>query len=138
MSDDLNARDFQASTFIKKDMLKREGPRRLPIRSVEAADGLARNGKPPRKILVLTFTDETRFGLSANVNLQRVIELFGERTANWIGKTVELYFSPDVPNPSGGEAGGIRVRPAAGSLPAVPVTDFTAVLTKEARHDDPF
>jgi hypothetical protein len=130
MSDDYNARDFQTSSFIKKDTLKRDGPQRLTIRSVEEADGIARDGKPPKKILQLTFTNESKFGLGAQINLRRVIELFGEMTSAWVGKTLELYYSPDVRGP-GGEEGGIRVRPPVGSAPAVTVPDFTAVLQSE-------
>ena len=34
----------------------------------------------------------------------------GDNTDRWIGKTIEIYFNPDVPNPSGGEPGGLRLR----------------------------
>jgi hypothetical protein len=67
-------------------------------------------GQAPKEELQLVFTDDTRFSLRAMTNLRRLIEAFGPHTAQWIGKTIELYFSPDVPNPGGGEPGGIRIR----------------------------
>lgn len=125
-----DARDFQTSSFIKKDTLKRDGPQRLKIKAVESADGIARDGKPAKKILQLTFDNDSKFGLGTQINLRRIIEAFGEKTSGWIGQTIELYYSPDVRGPSG-EEGGIRVRPPTGSAPVVTATDFTSVLTNE-------
>jgi len=119
---DFNARDYMSSTFIKKADLRTGGPRRLTIKAVEEGDGLpGRAGQAPKKELQLVFTDDSRFSLRAVTNLRRMFEAFGERTAAWIGKTIELYFSPDVVNPSGGDPGGIRVRvpeaaPASGTF----------------------
>jgi hypothetical protein len=123
-----DARDFQTSSFIKKDTLKRDGPQRLTIKAVEKADGIARDGKPPKPVLQLTFTNDSKFGLGTQINLRRVIEAFGEKTSRWIGQSIELYYSPDVRGPSG-EEGGIRVRPPTGPVPTVTSTDFTAALT---------
>jgi hypothetical protein len=125
-----DARDFQTSSFIKKDTLKRDGPQRLTIKAVEKADGIARDGKPPKPVLQLTFTNDSKFGLGTQINLRRVIETLGEKTSAWVGKTLELYYSPDVRGPNG-EEGGIRVRPPAGAAPAVTVPDFTAALQSE-------
>ena len=109
--DEFNARDYLSSSFIKKDELRLGGPRRVVIQTIEEADGLPkRNGQLSRKELVLVFTDGSRFGLRAQANLQRLLDAYGERTSAWIGKTIELYFNPDIPNPSGGPSGGVRVR----------------------------
>jgi hypothetical protein len=111
MTEDMNARDFLTSTFIKKEELRQSGPRRLTIKAVEKSMGLpGRNGQPAQPELQLVFHDDTRFSLRAQINLRRVAEAFGDRVSNWIGKTIELYFSPDVVNPGGGTPGGIRVR----------------------------
>ena len=108
---DFNARDFLTSKFIRKDDLRTGGPRRLLITDVEKAPGLpGLGGRPAKDELVLVFADGMKFGLRARVNLERIVEAFGMQTSNWIGKTVELYFSPDISNPSGGAPGGIRVR----------------------------
>jgi len=106
-----NARDFLTNTFIRKEDLRQGGRRRLVIRAVEKSMGLpGRNGQPAREELVLVFHDETRLGLRAQVNLRRLIEAFGERTATWINQTIDVYFSPDVVNPGGGAPGGIRIQ----------------------------
>ena len=106
-----DAREFLSNSFIRKEDLRQGGRRRLVIQAVEKAMGLpGRNGQAAREELVLVFHDDTRFGLRAQVNLRRLIEAFGERTANWIGQTIDLYFSPDVVNPGGGSPGGIRIQ----------------------------
>lgn len=113
MLNDLNARDYLSSTFIKKADLRAGGPRKLTIKSVEQGAGLpGRNGQAAKPELQLVFTDDTRFSLRAQINLRRMLEGFGDRTSQWVGKTIELYFSPDVPNPGGGEPGGTRIRMA--------------------------
>jgi hypothetical protein len=116
---DYNARDYISSTFIKKAELRSGGPRRLAIRTVEEGEGLpGRNGQAPKKELQLVFTDDSRFSLRAQTNLRRMFEAFGDRTSLWVGREIELYFSPDVVNPGGGEPGGIRLRlPDAVSVP---------------------
>ncbi len=109
------------SKFIKKQALQAEGPRRLVIQAVEETDGLKGRDGTSRKELQLVFADDTRFGLRAEQNKQRLIDTFGYRTSTWIGREIELYFSPDVPNPSGGEPGGIRNRfPPGAERPGAP------------------
>jgi len=108
----MNARDYLTSgSFIKKAELRASGPQRLTIKAVETAEGLpGRDGKPAVQELQLVFTDDRRTPLRAQVNLRRMLEGFGDDTATWIGQVIELYFNPDVTNPSGGEPGGIRLR----------------------------
>ncbi len=133
---DYNARDYLNNTFIKKEDLRASGPRRLQIHGVEEADGFPDKGKPAKKELHLLFADQTRFSLRAQVNLNRVREAFGDRTSLWIGKTIELYFSPDVTNPGGGEPGGARVRvPDPGSAPSPGV--FVSELEPAAEKTRP-
>ena len=108
---DFNVRDYMAVSFIKKQELRAQGPRRVTIKSVEEADGLpGRDGKPARKELVLLFTDGTKFGLRARINQETMVDLHGERTSGWIGKAITCTFDPSVMNPFGGEQGGIRIR----------------------------
>jgi hypothetical protein len=125
MANDLNARDYLSSTFIKKADLRAGGSRKLTIKSVEQGTGLpGRNGQAAKPELHLVFQDETRLSLRAQANLRCVLEAFGDRTAQWVGKTIEIYFSPDVVNPGGGEPGGIRVRvPDTTPSPGVFVSD---------------
>jgi hypothetical protein len=131
-----DARDFQTSNFLKKDTLKRDGPQRLTIKEVHKADGISRDGRPPKPVLQLTFTNDMKFGLGTQINLRRIIEQLGGQTSNWIGKQIELYYSPDVRGPAG-EEGGIRVRPPNGAVPAVAAPDFSAVLGPELTDDVP-
>jgi hypothetical protein len=113
-----------ASGFYKKEDLRLTGPQRLTIRAVEQADGLARNGQPAKKVLQLVSTDDKRLSLGTQANLRRLIEFFGERTARWVGQTVELYYSPHVRSPSGAE-GGIRLRLPNGDRPPTSPLDFS-------------
>jgi hypothetical protein len=137
-ANNFNARDYLNSTFIKKADLRQSGPRRLTIKAVEQGQGLpGRNGSPAKPELQLVFQDDTRLSLRAQVNLRRMLEAYGDRTATWIGKPVEVYFSPDVVNPGGGEPGGIRIRvPEHGTGPtpssSAPSPDiFTSELDEE-------
>ena len=108
---DFNVRDYMAKGFIKKQELRAQGPRQFTINAVEEAEGLpSRDGKPPRKELVLVSTKAEKFGLRARINQDTMADLHGERTSGWIGKTITLFFDPNVQNPFGGEQGGIRIQ----------------------------
>jgi hypothetical protein len=98
-------------SFLRKQDLRRDGPRQLVIASVEEREGLPdrRTGEKGRE-LQLVFTDGARLALGAAENLRRVIALFGPNTDQWSGKTIEVYFDGDVSNPTGGEPGGIRLQ----------------------------
>jgi hypothetical protein len=124
MSSDFDARDFQTSSFYKKEDLRLSGPVRLTIKAVEQTDGLARNGQPARKVLQLVSVDDKRLSLGTQANLRRLIEFFGEKTSRWVGQTVEAYYSPDVRSPSGAE-GGIRLRLPDGDRSPVSPLDFS-------------
>lgn len=124
---DFDANEFLTSNFIKKDALKAGGPRLLTIRSVDQADGISRDGKPAKTILQLTFTDDSKFGLGTQVNLRRVLEGYGGRTSQWVGKTLELYYSPDVRGPKG-EEGGIRIRIPSGTAAPIATYNFADAL----------
>ena len=136
MTDDLNARDYlSGGSFIRKAELRTGGPRRLTIKSVESIPGLPKNGGKPQPVLCLTFQDDTRFPLGTQVNLKRVLNAYGDRTAGWIGKVLELYFSPDVSNPSNaGDPGGIRVRIPDNNTVTAP---SPGVFTSELDDDQP-
>jgi len=129
-----DANDYLNSTFIKKQDLRSGGPRRLTIESVTEVDGLpGRSGQPAKKELCLSFPDGTRFGLRAATNLRRLVEAFGPKTSMWVGKELELYFSPDVVNPGGGDPGGVRIR-----IPEAATRAHSAsVYRSELEDDDP-
>jgi hypothetical protein len=124
-----NAEEFRSSVFIKKDSLKRDGPQRLTIKAVEKGDGIARNGRPAKPVLQLTFENDTKFSLIADVNLKRVIEQYGPQTSGWMNQAIELYYSPDVRGPNG-EEGGIRVRFPEQARPAIATPNFSAALKR--------
>jgi hypothetical protein len=119
MTMDYNARDYVSSTFIRKEDLRTGGPQRHTVKAVEEADGLpGRNGTPARKELVLVFNDGSRASLRTQTNLKKMLERYGEKTSRWIGQPVELFYSPDIPNPGGGAPGGIRIRfPESATVP---------------------
>lgn len=121
----MDAQKFvKGGSFLKKQELRREGPRQLVIATVEEGMGLAHRHTGERAAeLRLVFTDNTRFGLGAAENLRRMMALFGTDTDQWVGKTVEAYFAPDVHNPTGGEPGGIRLQ-----LPGTSADEFTSDL----------
>ena len=106
---DYDARDFQSSSFFKKEELRRDGAKTLTVQAIEQGEGFAKNGKPPKPVLHLVFPDDRRQSLGTQANLNRMIEWFGPLTSGWIGKTITLYYSPDVRGPNG-EEGGIRLR----------------------------
>jgi hypothetical protein len=126
----MDAQKFvKGGKFLKKQELRREGPRRLVIAAVEEGEGLPdkRTGEKTAE-LQLVFDDDARFGLGTAENLRRLITLFGNDTDQWIGKTIEAYFAPDVPNPTGGEPGGVRFQ-----LPGAQAEDFVSDLEPPAK-----
>lgn len=127
---DYDAREFQSSNYIKKDELKRDGEKRLTVRAVEQADGIARNGKPAKKILELLIDDDRRLSLGTMANLKRMIEWFGVHTSAWVGQVIVAYYSPDVRGPNG-EEGGIRLRRPGAPGPVTPSRSFAADLKTE-------
>ena len=69
-----DARDFQTSSFFKKDELRRDGPQTCTVQAVEQGEGFARNGQPAQPVLQLVFTDDRRQSLATQANLKRIIE----------------------------------------------------------------
>jgi hypothetical protein len=107
----MDARKYMKSSFIKKQDLQRDGPRPLTVAAVEEGVGFdSKNGAPPPTELQLVFTDGSRLSLRTEANLRRMFSWFGHDTEQWVGQTIEVYFSPDVTNPRGGEPGGIRLQ----------------------------
>jgi hypothetical protein len=106
MSNDVSRFLKNPAKYIKKEELKAEGPRRLVIEGT--AEDESKFSEGPE--LCLTFTDGTRISLRADANLRACIRLFGRDADAWAGREVEVYFDPDVPNPRGGDQGGIRLR----------------------------
>jgi hypothetical protein len=124
--------------FIKKHDLQQEGPRTVTIAAVEECAGFdTKNGEPPPLELQLVFTDETRLSLRTAENMRRLVSWFGLDDEKWVGRTVEVYFSPDVPNPRGGAPGGVRLqlptRP-----PAVPFKSDLEYVDETTGEDVPF
>ena len=85
------------SEFIQKSALKEDGPQRHWIKAVYYYLFQARDGNPPKKELVLSFTDTPLlFSLSAKVNKRALVDAYGKHSKGWIGKLVELYYEPNV------------------------------------------
>ena len=108
----MNARDYLTSKFIKKADLRASGPQRLTIKAVEPAEGLpGRNGKRPCQELQLVFTDDRRYSRCGHRSTcDACSKRSATRPTGGSAETIELYFNPDVTNPSGGEPAGIRLR----------------------------
>jgi hypothetical protein len=133
----LNAKNFERpGGWLKKDDLRRTGAQLFLVASVEEREGKDwGDGKPVYPELVLVFTNGKRFPLRATVNLDRVRDGWGDDCTTWPGKTIEIYFSPDVPNPRGGEPGALRVR-LPESVPAIPVKRVTVPLVELPEDDE--
>ena len=81
-------------------------------------------GRTARKVEALrSLLDAGRLGTQAN--LDRLMEWFGPATSGWIGKTIVLYYSPDVRSPDG-KMGGTRVKLPERQAPTTAPRNFTA------------
>jgi hypothetical protein len=97
--------------YVKKADVRRDGPQTLTIATVTEVESLPDMKGKIWKVLELTFTDDRKFTLSAEINRARIVALYGPDTDGWLGKRIVIYFNPDIRNPrSGGEAGGLRVQ----------------------------
>ncbi len=120
------------SEFIQKSALKEDGPQRHWIKAVYYHLFQARDGNPPKKELVLSFTDTPLlFSLSAKVNRRALVAAFGTKSQGWIGKLVELYYEPNVIFGSD-LVGGSRVR-----IPALSDEEQKAADIAETMPDEP-
>lgn len=109
----MDARSFltqKQTAFVKKADLRRSGAAVYTIQEIDTVESrFSRPDEPPISQLCLVFTNKQKW--TANqTNLQLLIQLLGHNTDRWINRQVELFVDMSVPNPSGGEAGGIRVR----------------------------
>ena len=115
---DVDAREYLTGGFVKKQELRTHGPRQVVVEEVEEVEGYFadRDGKKKPE-LVLVFADKTKLPLRNEATRLAMIVGYGSRTSGWVGQTVELYFDPNVANPKGGDAGGIRIRRPASTGP---------------------
>lgn len=102
----------RAGNYLRKADLRKSGEQAFTIAEVTEADSLPSMKGDVYKVLELGFTDGHKFTLSAEVNRGRVEAMFGSDTDAWIGRRLCIYFSRDIPNPKGGEPGGLRVKEA--------------------------
>jgi len=108
---DYDVRDYSNSVFVKKDDLRRNGPKVAMVQSVEEVPGLAKRDGRQTKELVLVFPDGSKFALRAKANRDAMSDAYGFRASGWIGKVIELYCDPTVTNPfNSSDQGGVRLR----------------------------
>ena len=70
-------------------------------------------GRKEKGVPALKFKDrQKQLVLRTSTNRKMLVSLFGTDTKNWIGKTVALYFEPNVMM-KGKQVGGIRIKAAA-------------------------
>jgi hypothetical protein len=119
----MNMREFAGDMYLKVDDLRRSGPKKVTIRSIE--DGSF--GKP-----VLKFNDGTLLSVNAT-NTKALIRAYGEESDDWQGKVIELYIGPTQFN--GVPQDSVLVRPIS---PAIPISERTppkpaAAVSREDR-----
>jgi hypothetical protein len=129
---DVDAREYLTGGFVKKQELRTNGPRQAVVEGVEELEGYFAGKDGKKKLeLVLVFADKTKLPLRNEATRLAMIAGYGSRTSGWVGQTIELYFDPNVPNPKGGEAGGIRIRRPV-SMPA-PEDEYVSDLEVPAK-----
>lgn len=110
---------FTANTF-KGEELQGDEPV-LTIKHVDVKD-FGDGGKK----LVLHFLEDQRTLVCNKTNSKKIAKAFGNETAQWGGKRIQLYFDEDVEY-GGKTVGGIRVRtgkkPAAQKPASIPEFD---------------
>ena len=97
------------SDYLKTETIKASGPQNLTIRDYEVAEFKdEKTGKLAKKLALLLGDDVPPFLLNKENN-RTLIEAFGDETDGWIGKTIEVFFAPNVMF-GGKRVGGLRVR----------------------------
>lgn len=72
------------------------------------------NSKTKRKDVarVVEFVEDVRPMIFNATNCRTVEAIYGSGyVEDWAGKKIAIFIDPNVPNPSGGSPGGLRVRP---------------------------
>src|SRR5688572_4745227 len=94
---DLDVTADLAGTYLRKEEIQESGPRRFTIADAERVVFEARDGKPAKPKIVLTFaTDPVRKMSLNDTNLDTVKSEWGTKAVAWLGRTIEVFYDPDV------------------------------------------
>lgn len=96
------------SEYIKSDTVKQSGPMVLKITDWEVVEFKDEKSGRTDKKLALAVDNGQKLVLNVE-NSRTLIEGFGDETDDWIGRTLEAYFEPNVTF-GGKKVGGLRVR----------------------------
>ena len=69
-------------------------------------------GKKSEEVYALHFAETPKTLVLNSTNKKALQRMFGNKTADWVGKRITLYFKPDVRCPDGSK-GGTRIREVA-------------------------
>lgn len=95
------------SRYLRAADLKDSGPQTVTVASA-AEETVGREDEREEKLVL--YLKELDQGLVLNkVNIETLVELFGDETDEWTGKKVELYYDPAVAY-GGKRIGGVRIR----------------------------
>ena len=105
--------DFLKTKDVEKGLLT------FGIARVDKVTFDAKGDKPAEQKLVLTFEGDPPRKLSLNqTNLQTLFDAWGKDATRWAGLVLDCYFDKMVRDPSGKQAGGLRVRPRQAAIVA--------------------
>ena len=96
------------SEFIKSEIVKQSGPMLLKITDWEVVEFKDEKSGRTDKKLALAVDNGQKLVLNVE-NARTLIDGFGDETDDWIGRTLEAYFEPNVTF-GGKKVGGLRVR----------------------------
>ena len=97
------------SDYIKTETVKQSGPMHLKIKDCEIVEFKDdKSGTLDKKLALVVDTDQKL--ILNKENNRTLIEGFGtDETDDWIGRTVEAYYEPDIQF-GGKRVGGLRLR----------------------------
>ena len=98
------------SEFLGKQHIDPENDLVVTIKWVEAAETY--NGHKKETARVMYFEEpEVRPMILNATNGKTIANLYGSPyREDWVGKRIAIFVDPNVPNPSGGAPGGLRIR----------------------------
>lgn len=99
------------SEYLGKQHIDPENDLIVTIAAVEEAETF--NGRKREVSRVMYFAEpEVRPMILNSTNGNTISEIYGSPyREDWYGKRIAIFLDPNVPNPSGGPRGGLRIRP---------------------------
>lgn len=99
------------SEYLGKQHIDPDNDLIVTIHSVEEAETF--NGRKRDVSRVMYFEEpDVRPMILNSTNGTTISNIYGTPyTQDWVGKKIAIYLDPNVPNPSGGPRGGLRIRP---------------------------